>query len=113
MESLIKGLVVSLIFFTAIAFVSFIYSFVNNIRLDFYLKKVKYERWRDLTSIGSFGPGASNPFSWLPYVYSKLDCEDEMILRLKDSIKLGLRYCFFNIIALLVNVALMVVLWSR
>lgn len=60
-------------------------------KLFFYLKNKHYERWGELTSIGNLIQGASNPFKWFPYLYSRMDNEDEIILHYKDRIKFGLK----------------------
>jgi len=63
-----------------------------------YLKKHKYERWRDLTSIGEIGPGGMNSFKGIKYIYSHQDKENEEILRLKDKLRVNIN--FFCIVVL-------------
>ncbi len=62
-------------------------TFVLNMRLSFYLKDRKPARWEQLARIGSWGPGFSNPFRWLPFLYDERDCEDQKIQILKKKIR--------------------------
>lgn len=65
----------------------FLYGYVNNLRLYFYLKKTRYGLWRNLTMIGGFGPGASNPFRWWPYLKQPHESDDLRITRYKNRIR--------------------------
>ncbi len=62
-------------------------SFVYNMKLFFHLKKNQYDRWMQLTSIGSIGPGISNPLRWFPYLYNDLDNDDPIVLHLKKRVR--------------------------
>jgi hypothetical protein len=57
-----------------------------------YLKQYEYQKWRELTSIGKFGPGLSNPLRVIPYLFGDKQTGDENLLRLKDSARVGVRY---------------------
>lgn len=113
MEFLANGLLVSTISLTAIVFLFFFYAFVYSWKVYFYLQKEKYDRWCELTTIGNFGPGGSNPFKWFPYLYSELDNEDKVIFRYKERIRFGLRYGLYSLAALIVNVIVWIVLIVR
>lgn len=110
MENTITGLSISIFLFVIGMFASFIYIYIYNWKLSSYLKREKYDRWRELSTIGKFGPGCLNPVRGFKHLYSELDNEDENILRYKDRIKLGLRHFFVFIIALIVNIIVIEVL---
>ena len=82
------------------AVVSFIYVIYKDTALGRYLKKNNYKRWRQLTSIGKYGPGMVNPSRGWSYIYSKADNKNEEILRFKDEIKIGVRWLLATIIAI-------------
>jgi hypothetical protein len=105
-----KGLFISMVLFAIGMTLCSLYAFIYNMKLYFYLKKEKYDRWCELTTIGNFGPGGSNPFRGFPYIYSDQDSEDIIIRKYKDSIKLGFRQSLFILIALLVNATILAVL---
>lgn len=63
--------------------------FIDDFRLDRYLRKHDYQTWRSLRSFGkgeSF-VGAVNPFKSFKYINSKAGEHDLNILKLKDSIR--------------------------
>ncbi len=99
-----KILIVIFVVFIGIFVVGFLFSFAYvifyNAKLTKYIKKEKYERWCELTSIGNSGPGLSNPYKSIPYVYNELDTDDKYILKHKIKTRFGLRLCLFIIIAL-------------
>ncbi|MFZ5994267.1 MAG: hypothetical protein ACOYU4_04710 [Thermodesulfobacteriota bacterium] len=103
MKSPVNVLILSLLLFGigVLAFGS--YSAFNMAKLLRYLKKERYLRWEELTSIGKFGPGLNNVFRSLPYIYSKLDNEDEKIAKLKGNVRIGNRYLILTLIAFFVN----------
>jgi len=73
-----------------------------------YLKEHNYERWRELTSFGKYGPGLRNSFKALPYINGSQDNQIQEILRLKDSIKIFQRYAVSGFFASLINILLIV-----
>ena len=91
-----------------------LYTLVKGWQLSSYLKENKYERWREISTIdtplGKIGPGAGDSFKTLRYIKSDLDNEDENILRLKDSAKIGTRYMGILFLAFLVTMGLVVAL---
>jgi len=92
--------------FTVIAvFVSGIYTGFKDRRLNKYLKEKNYERWREITSIGNVGPGAVNPFRGFAYLYGQKDNDNETVLRLKDSVKIGFRYILISLLTMIVTLA--------
>ena len=111
--NLIKAIFVSLLFFIVATIFFFSSAFIHNSKLYFYLKKKNHSRWCELTTIGSFSPGGSNPFKWLPYIYNEVDNRDKVIKRYKDNVKIGLKYSFFFFLALLVNIAVLIVLLKQ
>lgn len=62
-----------------------IIAFIYNVKLSLYLKKRRMERWEQLTTIGSFGPGMSNPFLWIPYIYNDIDTNDQTVQNCKKK----------------------------
>ncbi len=101
MNTLNNYVFVTFIIISVVGFLfSFSYMLFYNAKLFIYIKKEKYDRWLDLSTIGDFGPGFSNPFKSLPYIYNELDTEDEYILRHKTKTKFGIRLCLIMIIAL-------------
>ncbi len=110
MPAAMQAIVASLFIFIAMLVIAFSYVCVFNIKLSRYLKKNKYARWRELTTVGPFGPGGANLLRGLPYLYSSLDCEDEEILRYKDAIRRGLLYVVATLGATVANFVLLIVL---
>lgn len=110
MHALMTAFSYSIFLFAIGLILFFLYAVVYNMKLYFYLKKEKYDRWSDLTTLGSFGPGGSNPIRWMPYLKSDLDNDDENIRRYKNNVRLGLRQSLFIFIALLVNATILAVL---
>lgn len=113
MDSILKALIGALFLFIFMLATSFIYAFYFNTKLYLHLKSQNYPRWRELTTIGKFGPGNSNPFKWLPYLYSSLDTEDIRVLRLKDNIRIGLRYSLLAMLAIFVTIMILSFLSNR
>ena len=74
--------------------VSWIITIVRLFKLDKYLKKNDYQKWREITSLGRLGPGLSNPFRAWSYIFKNTKELDEVLLRLKESAKISLRYSF-------------------
>ena len=107
MDVQLKIFVGSMLLFVIGFIFSFLYVYLYSWKLSFYVKKNKYDRWRELSTIGPFGPGLANPFKGWRYIYGEVDNEDEIILRYKDKIKAGFRLSFFMAVAMFVN-ALMV-----
>ena len=66
-------------------------------RLNEYLKKNYYQKWREISSIGSHGPRLSNPLRGIPYLFSNIDESDELLLKLKNSAKRITVYSFFSL----------------
>jgi hypothetical protein len=73
-------------------FIFLICSFIKINSLMRYLKINKYSRWRQLTTVIFFGAGFNNPKRLSAYLGSNQDDDDEHILRLKDDIKINLKY---------------------
>ncbi len=93
------------VFFSICAIFFFLYTFICTLmtvskilNLTNYLKENNYQRWREITSFKHYGPGCSNPSRLFPYIYNELDCNDENILKLKDDIRIILRYFYVGIV---------------
>jgi len=78
---------------------------IYGLKLKYYLARKNSSRWREITTIGRFGPGLSNPARMLEYTYSDLDNEDETILRYKKKIKKTLKYLLFSVAAMFIGSA--------
>lgn len=102
MDKLIVFFSIVILLFAAGFFCIGFLVFVQNARLYFYLRKNKYDRWRELTYTRVSGTGGSNPIRWFGYLYSEVDNDDSCVLRFKDSIRLGLRQCLFLLLGALV-----------
>ena len=64
-----------------------IMSVYYSIKLDRYLKKNYREKWEYLTYVWPFGPGGSNPFRMIPFLYNKKeDFGDNKLRELKRNI---------------------------
>ena len=80
-------------FFCALIFViCWIIAIIRSFKLNKYMKQYHYQKWEELTSIGQFGPGLSNPFKGIPYLFSNSYEKDELLLRLKNSTRISLKY---------------------
>lgn len=95
-----------LIFTVIVLFLSSLFTMYKGYKLMSYLKKNKYDRWREITSIGKVGPGAVNPFRGFSYIYGQKDNNDEYILRLKDSIKVGHRWIIISLLTMVVTIVM-------
>jgi hypothetical protein len=97
-----------------LAFICGLYSIVIGGLLSSYLKKHRYDRWRSITTIdtflGKFGPGARDSRQISRYVYSDEDDDDEQIKRLKDKIRISLRYVKIFFASSLVTFSLIVII---
>ena len=71
-----------------------------------YIKIHHYEKWRDLTSIGKFGPGMANSIKAFCFVIGKEDLEDPKIAIKKKTIHYCLLYLLFSIILILISFAM-------
>jgi len=87
-----------------------IIAFIYNVKLSLYLKKRRIERWEQLTTIGSFGPGMSNPFLWIPYIYNDIDTNDQTVQHYKKKIRSFLFLVMFLMGALLIIFMLLITL---
>ena len=105
-------LVVYLIMCTIWFFKEGIHVMIIATTLSKYLKKYRYELWRNLTSIGHVGPGASNPFRFFKWLYGTKHIDDEKLLRLTDSLKIRLRYMFFLFLGVISGIILNTIAFS-
>jgi hypothetical protein len=111
--TLMKALSIAIVLISLALLFFLLYSLVHNIKLYRYLKRENYNRWRDLTTIRGFGAGGSNPIRFIPYLYSKEDEEDKVILQLKDNIRFGLRHSLVLFLASLIVAAMLVAVARR
>lgn len=101
-------------FFIFLLFTCFLF-FLNSIiiirtqnKLYSYLKKNKYDRWRELTTtFFNIGPGARDSIKCFKYIYGNFDNDNEDILRIKDSFKIGMRYGIMIILTMFFNAAVL------
>jgi hypothetical protein len=100
---ILKWSLISLVVLCFAMFISGFYTLYNSFSLMSCLKKTKYQRWVEITSIGKIGPGLNNPFRAAPYIRSNLDNEDERIAQYKGAVQVGTRYFILNFLAALIN----------
>jgi hypothetical protein len=98
--STIPVLFVMLVIFILLFSAMFIVAYANQFKLLSYLKKTKYSRWAELTSIGKSSPGYANPVRFWKYLKSDLDVADETILKYKHKIIIFLRYSFWILLGI-------------
>jgi len=94
-------------------FISGFYTLYNSFSLMSYLKKTKYQRWVEITSIGKMGPGLNNPLRAAPYIRGNLDNEDQRIARYKGAVRVGTRYFILNLLAVLINLGFVYFIIAR
>ncbi len=82
-----------------------IVTFFYNIKLFFYLKKIQYDQWKHLTTIGHMGPGMSNPSVWFRYIYTDSTIDDFIIKRYKKILRTLLIFIVLFIV-IIVSVAI-------
>lgn len=94
-----------IVFFCGVFFIiSWIVMLFRLSKLNRYLKKHNYQKWRELSSIGSYGPGLSNPLRGIRYLFSNSQEKDEALLRLKDSAKIISIYSFVSAASLVASI---------
>jgi len=95
-KSVISYLIITGVVFGISAFVLAIYSVIAGGMLSSYMKKHNYDKWRDLSTIDTFlgkvGPGARDSFKIMEYIRGNEDDKDSYIKKLKDRIKISIRY---------------------
>ncbi len=79
---------------------------VYNVKLMRYLKKHQKGQWQYLTTIGSIGPGASNPFRWFSYVFKISGENDKNVQIYKKRIRLAFGGC-----GLILILFFLIVIW--
>ncbi len=89
-------------------FILIICSAIFGNKLFSYLKKNNYQKWKELTTIGSIGPGFSNPIKGYRYLLNKDGIEDTNILRYKDNIKIIIRYIILDVGAIVTDILLLI-----
>lgn len=99
-----------IVFAGLVMIISGFLAFLRSLSLYGHLKKENYTRWRELTTLGPFGPGAQNSVRGLRYIYNDLDCTDPRIFRLKDSIRKNIRAFIAMLITMLLNMAIVILL---
>ena len=104
-------LAVFLIFFL-IGFVSGVYCNYNGFLLKKYLKKNKYERWQEITSLGGFGPGLTT-IRGDHYLFNEKDNDDLNILKLKHKIIIGRRYFLLSFFACCFLLLMLYFFWPQ
>jgi len=84
-----------------ISIIRFIYfgQRLNKLMIDKYR-----EEWKGLTTIPGFGPGCSNPFRSLPFLFNKQDFGDKEVLRLKIKIRNSFLFAVVSIPALFFSI---------
>ncbi len=91
----------------------FFLSFISNVKLNSYLKKNNIDRWRYLTSIGQFGPGCSNIFKLIKYLYSDIDNNDSNIRVQKKRIRNYLTIILYVLIFFFIFFIALAILWKE
>lgn len=65
----------------------FLSAFVASSNFNIYIMRNHKEIWRQITSIGSGGPGLSNPFSTYKWLRSNFESNDAKLITLKCELK--------------------------
>lgn len=93
-------LIISIVGFLLLEFIAFlketIHTAIVSLRLNQYLKKNHYNLWRDLTSFGRLGPGMVNSYKSLPWLFSEVTSDDEILIRLIDLARIRTRWFFIT-----------------
>jgi hypothetical protein len=87
---------------------SFIYTAICGKTLHNYIKKNHYNRWKKITSIWTFGPGLSNPFRSIPYLFNDEDIEDKEVLKNKQKVKYGLYAILFSFTVMIIIICILI-----
>ena len=80
------------LFSVVMTIIFFLFTATRQAKLGRYIKENDYRTWREMTSIGKYGPGLSNPFKGIAYLFKESEETDEKLLRLKDSARVSTRY---------------------
>lgn len=95
-----------------IVFICFL-TFISNARLNSYLKKNNRDRWRYITSIGQLGPGYSNIFRLIKYLYSDIDNNNSIIRVQKKRIRSYFTIILYALIFFLIFFIALAILWKN
>ena len=74
-----------------------------------YLRKNKYERWLELTTVCNI-PGGMNYPKIRDYIYSDVDNDDELVLKYKNIMKKALARFVYSVIVLCAIICLMIII---
>lgn len=101
MTSLIGVMVIFCLLISFLAIVWFVFLSIDEYKINLWLKKNRSEKWEELSSIGSSGPGFINPKRAYNYIYSNEDDDKIEISKLKSSYRKKSRILKYLIIALI------------
>jgi len=77
-------------------------------KLLVYLRENHFEKWEKLTTILGFGPGLSNGFRGIPFLYSKDDLDDPDVRRLKVKIRNSIALVLLTMLGTFLTFAVLV-----
>ena len=109
MESVTYITVIALFTVLTVLVISFLYAFINNLGLYFYLLKKRNASWDKQASISNTGIGVMNPFKWLSFVFSDEHSDYESLYK-KRRIRLGLKIALIAFSVLIVNILVLIAL---
>lgn len=94
------GLWVCLIFLISITIFSWVRFITFQHKLWNYLFENYVDKWKELTSIGDFGPGIANSRRGIKFLFSREDFNDADLLRLKVISRNAFLYVITGFIAI-------------
>ena len=98
----------SVLLFAVFFVVSAVRSLVYQHKLMKYLLKNHTEKWKELTSIGDFGPGYTNSIRGFKFLFGKEYLGDAEVLRLKVIVRNSFIFTFMGSVMVFLSFALAV-----
>lgn len=103
-------------FCVVMTFIFFVFTSIRHSKLGRYIKEHDYKTWRELTSVGKYGSGLSNPFKGISYLFKESNENDENLLRLKDAAHISTRYFIIwfatTAVTIIVSIIVLIIFYS-
>ena len=77
-------------------------------RLSDYLRVHHMDKWKELTTIPGWGPGFTNPWRGLPFLFGREDLGDPEVLRLKVIVRNSYIYTVTGFLATFLMTLIMI-----